>query len=412
MSCRRAPLLRDYDALAKAVQAMEDAIDRLRSRARAEGLDPAAVDRLAATAAQQEELTERFKTAMRSCRTPCPMSASRAPAAYLARGMRSSFPQPARWRRPPSSHARYSPEAVAALQERIDGFAARAPANGPDADAPRHCSHMPVCCMTCCGRRRHAQGSRRGTSSPPLEEIGRCSPTAKPRRSDARRFQVLLYMVSLCCSSCWCVSAYDCGLVPWRCDSGRNRACHRREFDTLINCPPSETDSRLRQVLGELCRAIARNAAMWCWMRVHPTNTWCAEGTAYPPAGPIRRSSCPHSSALPAPTSSSSRMSPPCRVRLQGRARGGRRPRLGLRALIRQAGCGNLGFDALHPSQLKPAGWSFPPAGGAVGWRCGREPIEREFSSATARGSRRARACARMQMVGSLASGIAHNFTT
>ena len=36
----RAGLLRDYDALAKAVQAMEDAVDRLRSHARAEGLDP------------------------------------------------------------------------------------------------------------------------------------------------------------------------------------------------------------------------------------------------------------------------------------------------------------------------------------------------------------------------------------
>src|SRR5262245_62367730 len=58
----RAGLLRNYDSLGRAVEAMEDAVVRLRSHARREGLDSRPVDRLAAAVAQQEELTERFKT--------------------------------------------------------------------------------------------------------------------------------------------------------------------------------------------------------------------------------------------------------------------------------------------------------------------------------------------------------------
>ena len=58
----RAGLLRDYDTLVKAGQAMEDAANRLRSHALTEGLDAGPVDRLDAAVAQQEELTESFKS--------------------------------------------------------------------------------------------------------------------------------------------------------------------------------------------------------------------------------------------------------------------------------------------------------------------------------------------------------------
>src|SRR5258708_26518964 len=58
----RAGLLRDYDALAKAVEGMEGAVARLRSDAEMRGLAPGAADRLAATVAEQEGLTERFQS--------------------------------------------------------------------------------------------------------------------------------------------------------------------------------------------------------------------------------------------------------------------------------------------------------------------------------------------------------------
>jgi hypothetical protein len=58
----RAGLLRNYDTFAKAIEAMEDAVARLRSHAQTERLDVKPVDRLAATVARQEQLTERFKS--------------------------------------------------------------------------------------------------------------------------------------------------------------------------------------------------------------------------------------------------------------------------------------------------------------------------------------------------------------
>src|SRR5882757_4939336 len=52
----RAGLLRDYDTFTAAVQAMQDAVNRLRSHAQTEGLDVRPVDRLAAAVVQQEDL--------------------------------------------------------------------------------------------------------------------------------------------------------------------------------------------------------------------------------------------------------------------------------------------------------------------------------------------------------------------
>ncbi len=126
----RAGLLRDYDCTRQAPsRAMEDAVARLRSHAQAEGLDAGPAERLAATVAQQEELTERFKSSNALLQNSLSyvgllstspafgaQDAQLAPAAgalaaailYLTRDT--------------------SPDAVKALQERIDRFAAQAPA--------------------------------------------------------------------------------------------------------------------------------------------------------------------------------------------------------------------------------------------------------------------------------------------
>ena len=58
----RAGLLRNYDTLVQAAEAIEDAVARLRFYAQSEGLDTGPLDRLATAVAQQEQLTERFKT--------------------------------------------------------------------------------------------------------------------------------------------------------------------------------------------------------------------------------------------------------------------------------------------------------------------------------------------------------------
>jgi signal transduction histidine kinase len=415
----RAGLLRDYDALAKAVQAMEDAIDRLRSRARTEGLDPAAVDRLAVTAVQQEELTERFKTSNALLQNS--LSYVGLSSTSGAFGAQDAQLVPATGALAAATlHLMLdtSPEAVAALQERIDAFAARAPANGPDADAAQALlAHarllhdlLPVVDDT-------LKALVAVPSSPPLEEIRALFANRQAAvEATARRFQVLLYMVSLLLL----IMLVRLGLrLRARALALRQRA----EFEhviaenstRLINCPPSETDSRLRQVLADLCRAIGAERG-YVVLDESPTrtNTWCAEGTAYPPGWPDQALALstqlgaagpdivivPNVAALPRGDVKDALAAAGVRV-------------WACVPLIRPGRVrGILGFDALHPRQLKPA-WdgAFPLpvvrlAGDAVANAIEREFLERDRTRLATR-LERAR---RMQMVGSLASGIAHNF--
>jgi hypothetical protein len=58
----RAGLLRNYDPLVRDVNVLGTAIDRLRNNSSADAEEAAAIDRFAAAAARQEELTERFKS--------------------------------------------------------------------------------------------------------------------------------------------------------------------------------------------------------------------------------------------------------------------------------------------------------------------------------------------------------------
>ena len=134
----RAGLLRDYDTLVKAVETMQDAVSRLHSHAQTEGLDVGPADRLAVAVSQQEELTERFKSSnallqnslsyvgllstsptfgAQDAKLASATGALTAALLYLRRDT--------------------SPDAVKALQERIDQFAAQAPTAGPDVEAAR-----------------------------------------------------------------------------------------------------------------------------------------------------------------------------------------------------------------------------------------------------------------------------------
>jgi hypothetical protein len=55
-------MLRNYDPLVWEVNALREALDRLRINASWDAEQAAAIDRFAASAAQQEELTEQFKS--------------------------------------------------------------------------------------------------------------------------------------------------------------------------------------------------------------------------------------------------------------------------------------------------------------------------------------------------------------
>src|SRR6476469_5129417 len=134
----RAGLLRDYDSLNGAEQAMEDAVSRLRSHAQTERLDMGPVDRLAAAVVQQEELVERFKTGNALLQNSLSYvglmstsSAFRAHDAQLAPATDALAAAILYLSRDTSSDARR------ALRERIDQFAEQAPTVGPNAEAAR-----------------------------------------------------------------------------------------------------------------------------------------------------------------------------------------------------------------------------------------------------------------------------------
>ena len=134
----RAGLLRDYDSLVKALDAMEDAVTRLRSYAQTEGLDTGPADRLAAAVSQQEELTERFK----SNNALLQNSLSYVGLLSTSRAFGAQDTQLAPATGALAAAILYltrdtSLDAVKALQERIDRFAAQAPTDGPDAEAAR-----------------------------------------------------------------------------------------------------------------------------------------------------------------------------------------------------------------------------------------------------------------------------------
>ena len=287
----RAGLLRAYDSLVKAVEAMQDAVSRLRSHAQTEGLDVGPADRLAAAVSQQEELTERFKSSNALLQNSLSYVGllSTGPAfgahdAHLAPATGALAAAILYLRRDTS------PDAVKALQERIDQFAAQAPTTGPDADAARALlAHSRLLQELLPEVDETLKALVAAPSRQPLEELrAQFSDRRSAVEVTEQRYRLLLYLVSVLLL----VMLVHLGLrLRARALALRRHAAFEHviaENSTrLINCPPTETDARLKQVLGELCRAIGAERA-YVVLDENPArvNVWSADGSAYPPAWP------------------------------------------------------------------------------------------------------------------------------
>ncbi len=410
----RAGLLHDYDSLVSSADAMEQAVSQLRAQALIEGIDVAPAERLAATLAQQQQLAERFKSSNALLQnslsyvgllSTSPAFGARDPQLAAATGALAASILYLR--------REASPDAVKALQERIDWFSAQVPAVGPDAEAARALlAHV-----------RLLQGVipevdetlRALVAMPSRQPLGELRALFSARRAaveaTAARFRLLLYFVSLLLL----VGLVHLGLRL------RIRALIRRRHAAfehiiaenstrLINCPAIETDARLRQVLGEFGQAIGVERAYVVLdekpIRVH---AWSADGTAYPPGWPDQalalfgRLATAEPDIITVPDVSD--LSPGAEKDMLAAA--------GVCGwacvpLIRPARLGGImGFDALQPTS--EAIFPLPVvrlAGDAVANAIEREALERDRTRLTTR-LERAR---RMQTIGSLASGIAHNF--
>src|SRR5215831_17288812 len=410
----RAGLLRNYDALVSDLGAMQDAVSRLRSHAQTEGLDVGPVDRLAATISRQEELTERFKSSNALLQNSLSYVGllSTSPA-FGAEGAQLAPATGALAAALLNLRRDTSPDAVKALQERIDQFAAQAPATGPDAEAARtllaHSRLLQELIPTVDDTLKALVAA---PSRQPLEELrAQFSDRRSAVEVTEQRYRLLLYLVSVLLL----VMLVHLGLrLRARALALRRRAAFERviaENSTrLINCPPAETDARLKQVLGELCRAIGAQRA-YVVLDENPArvNLWAADGAACPPAWP--KQALTLSARLA--TAGTDVVAVTEVAALPHGTLKDTLAAAGVRTwacvpLIRPGGArGIMGFDTCRPERER--GFPLPVlrlAGDAVANALEREFLERDRARLTTR-LERAR---RMQMVGSLAAGIAHNF--
>jgi signal transduction histidine kinase len=410
----RAGLLRDYDPLVKAVEAMEEAVTRLRFHAQTEGLDVGPADRLAATVSQQEELTERFKSGNALLQNSLSYVGllSTSPG-FVAQDAQLAPATGALAAALLNLRRDTSPDALKALQERIDRFAAQAPTVGPDAEAARAVlAHSRLLQELLPAIDETLRALVAAPSRQPLEEIRALfSDHRSVVETTAQRFRLLLYLVSLLLL----ITLVHLGLrLRARALALRRRAAFEHviaENSTrLINCPPAETDVRLKQVLSELSQAIGVERAYVVLdenpIRVH---AWSAHGKAYPPGWPNQALTLSARLTKAGPdiiTVPDAAALPPGAVKDMLAAAGVRG--WACVPLIRPGRVrGIMGLDTCRPARDRV----FPLpvlslAGDVVASALEREFLERDRARLTTR-LERAR---RMQMIGSLASGIAHNF--
>src|SRR5262249_31141889 len=410
----RAGLLRNYDNLGSSLEAMERAVVQLRSYAESQGIDTKPVERLAATVAQQEELTEHFKTSNALFQNSI---------SYVGQLSRDSAfgAKDAEFARATGALAAAilrllhdtSLDSVSGLGERIDQLDEQVSRVGLDAEPTR-------------GLLAHARLLREVL---PTVDAALRSLIAVPSRepleatralfgyhqaaveTTARRYRMLLYLASLFLL----VALVRLGLqLRARARVLRQRATFERiiaETSTsLINCPTEETTARLHEVLAKLGRAIGVERAYVVLeggaARVH---AWCAEGTTCRPGWPAQALALfeelghPGPDILTVPQVTTLRPGAAKKTLEAAGVRGWACVPLTRPGRIR----GVMGFDTAAPAWDKV----FPLpvlrlAGDAVINAIEREFLERDRATLAAR-LERAR---RMQMIGSLASGIAHNF--
>ena len=410
----RAGLLLNYDAFSASAAAMKNAVTQLRSLAQTEGLNSGPVDRLASSVVKQVELTEQFKSSNALLQNSL---------SYV--GLLSTDPtfgdQDAQLMRAADALAAAilhltrdtSPEAIQALEGRIEQFAPQAPTVGPDAEAAQALlAHARLLSQVLPAVDRTLEAL---VFMPNRQSFDETRALFSSRRAaveaTAWRFRLLLYLASLLLLVALVRLGFE---LRARALALRRQAAFEhliaRNSTRLINCPLGETAARLKQVLSELGQAIGVDRA-YVVIGENPTevHTWSVAGTTYPPGWPDRAlalSTRQDAVKLDIVAVRDTADLPPGEAKDVLAAVGARGW-----ACVPLVGPGRvrgiLGFDTSQPA------WRvvFPLpvvrlAGDAVASAIEREALERDRQKLATR-LERAR---RMQIVGTLASGIAHNF--
>ncbi len=403
----RAGMLTDYDPLVRSSEEIAAAVSRLRAQAASDGLDTGPVDRLAVATKIEEKLTERFKSDNALLRNSL---------SYV--GHLSTSPGFTDRRLGALATAilqltlDFSARSQQAVEERLLELAVQPPVEADQGTAQALISHVGLLKILLPSVDDTIKGLFAVHTGPPLEETRtQFTRLHLASESSAQRFRLLLYATSVLLA----LALIDLGRrLRARAVALQRRAAFEHliaeQSARLINCPPAEIKARLEQALAEFGRTIEADRVYVVLgespMRVY---AWSEDDAPYLPGWPEAALSLPDEFTqvgLDMIVTSDVTRLPPGNAKKTLQA-------FGVRAwacvVLRRPGWarGILGFDRLQPAR----GTYFPReavrlAGDALADALERDIGEREKAKLTARLER----ALRLQVVGQLASGVAHNF--
>lgn len=404
----RAGLLTDYDPLVRSSDERDAAVAELRAQAAAEGLDAGPVDRLAALIKIEETLTERFKSDNALLRNSL---------SYVT--LLSASPG---WH-DRNSHLRAlatallqlaldpSARSQQAVEEGLLDLAVQPPVEADQGTAQALASHARLLKIVLPSVDDTVRGLLAVQTGEPLEETrAQFARSHAASESLAQRFRLLLYATSVLLA----LALIDLGRrLRGRVVALRKQAAFEHliaeQSARLISCPPDETKTRLEQALAEFGRMVGADRAYVVLGEI-PVQiySWSEDDAPYPPGWPEAAFSLPSELkqiGLNIITAPDVALLSPGDAKKALLA-------VGVFAwacvvLQRPGYRGVLGFDKLRPGR----GLYLPLATTRLAGDVIADALEREIREREkARLNERLERALRMQMVGQLASGVAHNF--
>jgi signal transduction histidine kinase len=409
----RAGLLRNYDSLVRELNALRDALGRLRNNAEGDGEEAAAVDRFASAAARQEELTEQFKSnnaLLQNSLAYFGLLSARLSTSYqsspLAAGVSALTAAMLQLT------LDTSPAAAREVADRLNGLATE---SFPTDAAPSvrallaHAGLLHDLLPTTDSVLTELLAAPSQAELKTLRTI--ILARQAQSRATAREFRLLLYFASLLLLGVLVQ-------LGWRLRARALTLRRRAAFDHLIaGISTRLIDAQPHEIGGQIDLALTELAAFFDADRAYlivsgsltRTHPWCREGIAFPPNWPDR--------ALALAThlaNTDGVIHVPSVDRLPDGANKEVLAAAGLRgwACVSKSGqCGGvaiLGFDALRPGIItrSPELGLLRMALDAIANAVARAKLEQE----RARLERSLQRARRMETVGALASGVAHNF--
>ena len=410
----RAGMLRNYDPLVREINALNELVRWLSDAALVDTDEAVSIDRIAASVKRQEELTEQFKSnnsLLQNSLTYFRLFTARAYEADRGGPLASAVSELAAGMLQLTLDT--SPAAVREVAGRLNGLATQ-PLPPSSADS--------VQALLAHGRLLHDLLPRTDgvlkalldQPSKPQQEAIRAMVLAHQAasRETAQRFRLLLYANSLILLGL----LVHLGLkLRSRAVALQRRAAYEHVIagisTRLIDAQPHEIGDQIKRGLAELAELLHADRA-YCVVSSNPSeiNTWCREGLTLPPGWPERASTMVARLGMTREGIVHIRTVD----RLPLGADKDALAAAGLRgwACVSNMGKGGvsavLGFDALRRGIIMESAefGLLRMALDAVANVAGREQLEQE----RARLERSLQQARRMETVGALASGIAHNF--